>query len=120
VEEAHPGTIKLPVRKYCKSLPSLRDNSPLTLVEAMAAQCLPIVLATGGPGETVSSDCGIRIPLSWPGKTVEAISDSLALIWQNEALSKKLSFEAVERVKTGFLSSRIPKILSEAYLSACG
>lgn len=98
--------------------PSLRDNSPLTLVEAMAAGCVPIVLKANGPGETVTKDCGIVLPLSVPSRTIQEIVDALRFCWEQPEKAEVLSRNAIERVRDGFLSSRIPDILKEAYRHA--
>jgi len=43
--------------------PSVRDNSPAVVFEALAAGAVPIVADFGGPGDTVNSDIGYRVPL---------------------------------------------------------
>jgi len=45
-------------------LPSLRDNAPSTLMEAMLAGCVPIVADCGGPASIVTNECGFRLPVS--------------------------------------------------------
>lgn len=95
--------------------PSLRDNSPLTLIEAMTAGCLPIVLKAGGPGETVNEECGIIVALSNPSQTVQEIVQALQFCWEHPEQVEVLSKKSVERVHQKFLSSRISDILRRAY-----
>ena len=44
--------------------PSLREFGGGVVVEAMACGLPPIVVNYGGPGEIVSDDCGIRLPMA--------------------------------------------------------
>lgn len=97
------------------SFPSLRDNSPMALIEAMAAGCVPIVLDAGGPAEVVDSECGFVLPIESPSKTVARIGHHLAEIWRNRPRFSYLSSSAVTKVSTRFLASRIPDILTEVY-----
>lgn len=96
-------------------LPSLRDNTSLTLIEAMAAGCMPVVLKTGGPGDAVTAECGIAMPVETPGKTVRAIADALRLAWEKPAIADQYAAASRERVRTHYLADRIPSILEEAY-----
>ena len=110
------------VRKLAQShifcFPSLRDNSPVTLLEAMAAGCVPIVLNNGGPSETVDSRCGIVLPLESPQQTVERITDAVAEISRNKARRIDLSLAAQTKVENNFLDDRISQVMNDAYEAA--
>jgi glycosyltransferase involved in cell wall biosynthesis len=95
--------------------PSLRDNSPVTLIEAMASGCVPIVLNNGGPAEAVNSDCGFVLPLESPDNTIKRICDVMSLLWEHEDLRVGLSSNAVEQVAQRYLENRISQVLAEAY-----
>lgn len=61
--------------------PSVRDNSPAVVFEALAAGAVPVVADFGGPGDTVHSKVGYRIPLVNENDMVsrmEVVLDSLA------------------------------------------
>lgn len=110
------------IRKLAQShifcFPSLRDNSPVTLLEAMAAGCVPIVLNNGGPSETVDSRCGIVLPLESPQQTVERIADAVAELSRNKARRMDLSLAAQTKVESNFLDDQISLVMSEAYEAA--
>jgi glycosyltransferase involved in cell wall biosynthesis len=44
--------------------PSVRDNNPAVVFEAIAAGVVPVVADFGGPGDTVRPDVGFRVPLT--------------------------------------------------------
>lgn len=110
------------LRKLTKShvfcFPSLRDNSPVTLVEAMAAGCVPIVLNNGGPAEVVDAGSGIVLPLESPPKTIARIAQALMLLYQNKDWRNSLATGSLKRVEEGYLDSILPKIMAEAYAFA--
>jgi glycosyltransferase involved in cell wall biosynthesis len=54
-------------------LPSLRDSAGATLMEAMLAGCVPVVVKAGGPGEIVNEACGVRISPKSPGYVIDEI-----------------------------------------------
>jgi glycosyltransferase involved in cell wall biosynthesis len=95
--------------------PSLRDNSPLSLLEAMAAGCVPIVLDNGGPAEAVDSKCGFVLPLECPRLTIDRIQSVLSSIWSNQSLLNGLSRNAIKNVEARFLANRIPDVMAKAY-----
>lgn len=110
------------VRKLAQShifcFPSLRDNSPVTLLEAMAAGCVPIVLDNGGPSETVDEACGFVLPLETPARTVSRIADIIAQLAQQKSRRFKLSQSAQTKVEKSFLDQRISQVMSNAYSAA--
>ena len=44
--------------------PSVRDNSPAVVFEALAAGAVPVVVDFGGPGDTVRLESGYKVPLT--------------------------------------------------------
>jgi glycosyltransferase involved in cell wall biosynthesis len=53
--------------------PSVRDNSPAVVFEALAAGAVPVVADFGGPGDTVRGDVGYRVPLTNEAEVVSQI-----------------------------------------------
>lgn len=62
-------------------MPSFRDTTPVTLLEAIIAGCYPIVTDTSAAGEIVRSVGGHAVPLTNPDDMVFRIAD--ALWWCN-------------------------------------
>jgi glycosyltransferase involved in cell wall biosynthesis len=80
-------------------MPSLRDSASITMMEAMLAGCVPIVLDAGGPGEIVNEECGFKIqPLS-PGYVIEQIRKIIVTIHSNRTILRRLSRAATSRIR---------------------
>jgi glycosyltransferase involved in cell wall biosynthesis len=58
-------------------LPSLREGGGLTLMEAMLAGCTPIVAQCGGPGQSVTPECGFPLPVTTKNEMVKRIADTI-------------------------------------------
>ena len=79
-------------------LPSLRDNAPSTLMEAMLAGCVPLVAACGGPDVIVSDDCGYRVPVGSRSRLVEGVAKALLELQADPARMRVLGAKARERI----------------------
>lgn len=98
--------------------PSLRDNAPVTLIEAMAAGCVPVVLDNGGPAEAIDADSGFVLPVESPSKTTERIAATLTLLWRSKEQRQKFSAHSLERVQAGYLDTMLPEVMANAYRTA--
>lgn len=86
-------------RAHIYLLPSLREGAPVTMMEAMAASCVPVVGKCGGAAMLVNEDCGKLIPITSPSGMAEEIADKLRLLWKNPEALKTLGEAARLRVK---------------------
>ena len=100
------------------AFPSLRDNSPITLLEAMAAGCVPLVLCNGGPGDVVKSRFGVVLSLKTPEATINEIATELERLWRDEKCTSNLSRQAVAEIRERYLACHLQKTLSQAYALA--
>jgi glycosyltransferase involved in cell wall biosynthesis len=57
--------------------PSVRDNSPAVVFEALAAGAVPVVADFGGPGDTVRPEVGYTVPLTNEADVVSQIEKIL-------------------------------------------
>jgi len=80
-------------------LPSLRDSAGLTLLEAMAAGCVPVVADCGGPGQMVHADCGFALAANSPKDLVSAMVESLLQLHGDPGLRQRLGSAAMRRVR---------------------
>jgi glycosyltransferase involved in cell wall biosynthesis len=57
--------------------PSLHDSGGWVCLEAMASGVPVVCLDWGGPGQQVTADCGIKVPVTTPAEVVAAIAAAL-------------------------------------------
>ena len=69
------------------------EHFGITIVEAMAAGCVPIVHDSGGPKEIVTSDVGLR----WSNLSVAA--RQIVMLAENDSLRRELSAAASVRAR---------------------
>jgi len=86
-------------------LPSLRDNAPVTLMEAMLAGCVPVVADCGGPRGIVAPGCGIRIPVSRADKMVAGLSSALLGLCDDPVLMDRISAAAARHIIENYSES---------------
>ena len=99
-------------------LPSLRDGAPVTLMEAMLAGCVPIVLDAGGPGEIVTEDCGFKIPPISPSYVVTQIERIIVGIHEDRTKLNQLSEAARERIQKTYSIRSYLTAVESSYVTA--
>jgi glycosyltransferase involved in cell wall biosynthesis len=99
-------------------LPSLRDGAPVTLMEAMLAGCVPIVLDAGGPGEIVTEDCGFKIRPISPSYVVTQIERIIVGIHEDRTKLNRLSEAASERIRETYSIRRYLTAVESSYVTA--
>ena len=83
-------------------LPSLRDNSPSALMEAMLCGCVPIVADCGGPSLIVGTEAGIKIPMQGPAGFIFAMADAITLLHSDRQRLAYLGAEASRSLAARF------------------
>jgi glycosyltransferase involved in cell wall biosynthesis len=96
---------------------SLRDTSGNVVLEALSRGCPVICLDHQGAGDMVDASSGIKIPVSTPGRVVEALREALEKVARDRAMLRFLSNGAIARAKE-FLWSRNGERMAEVYRSA--
>lgn len=99
-------------------LPSLRDNAGLTLMEAMLAGCVPVVADCGGPGFIVTSECGVKVPVTNSVQMVEALADALQSLQSDPKKLAQMSHAARIRIATSFSESTYLEAVQQAFAKA--
>lgn len=70
--------------------PSVHEPGAFVIVEAMAARRPVVCLDFGEPATIVTSDTGIKVPLSIPERVVIAISQAIALLASDPSLCERM------------------------------
>lgn len=95
--------------------PSLRENCGISLLEAMGHGCVPVVADHAGPGEIVTSDCGIKIPVTRPAEFVDCLTEELAKLFRDAERRRRLGEAARVRVLQNFSRNRWLEKVEAAY-----
>ena len=98
-------------------LPSLRDNTPLTLMEAMLCGCVPIVLALGGPGEIVEQNSGVVIRASDRARVVRTIAEEIIRLHHDRTSLERMSFAASQRIASVYNEQSYIRRMDSIYRS---
>jgi len=95
--------------------PSLRDNCPISLLEAMGHGCVPVVADHAGPGEIVTPECGVKIPVTRPADFVDRLTEELAKLFQDAERRRRLGEAARLRVIEKFSQQNWLQQVEAAY-----
>jgi glycosyltransferase involved in cell wall biosynthesis len=79
--------------------PSVRDNSPAVVFEALAAGAVPVVVDFGGPGDTVDSEIGYKVPLTNESDLVSQIEKILSSLAQDRGLLNRLRQQGMSHAR---------------------
>ncbi|HEY3368837.1 MAG TPA: glycosyltransferase family 4 protein [Symbiobacteriaceae bacterium] len=77
----------------------LRDSGAMVVLEAMAAAMPVVCLDLGGPGVSVTSDCGVKVPASTPEQVVRDLGLALVRLAEDEALRSRMGEAGLNRVR---------------------
>ncbi len=99
-------------------LPSLRDNAPITLMEAMLARCVPVVADCGGPAFIVTDECGIKVSTESRGKTIEVIAEALLDLQASPSKLNKFAESSRCRVMESFTMEAYIERIEEIFACA--
>lgn len=83
-------------------LPSFRESAGLTMMEAMLAGCVPVVVNRGGPGLIVTEECGFKLPAINHRQLVAQLTETIIAIDRNRNLIREKGRAASRRIATGF------------------
>ena len=99
-------------------LPSLREGAPVTMIEAMASGCVPIVANAGGAPMVVDDACGFVVPITNPSKMASDICTILEKLAKDRPLLATLSRAAWQRTRERCMEDAYLRGIEEAYALA--
>ena len=98
-------------------LPSFRESGGLTMMEAMLAGAVPVVADCGGPGFTVTEECGYKIPVFNREQMVAQIAETITHIDRNRQIILEKGRTASQRIATAFSEENYRKTVNAVYAS---
>ncbi|HEX5176783.1 MAG TPA: glycosyltransferase family 4 protein [Chthoniobacteraceae bacterium] len=107
-------------RSDCYLMPSFRENLGLTLIEAMMAGAVPIVADISAPGEIVTAQCGIKVPVTSPAEMISAIANAVEGLARNPRRAYELGMRASARAREVMSASVYQQGIEMAYRLALG
>jgi glycosyltransferase involved in cell wall biosynthesis len=96
-------------------LPSLRESTGSTMMEAMLAGCVPIVADCGGPAHIVTRDCGYKVPVSTPKQMIDDMTRTIVSIHRNREIIREKGAAAAQRIATLFTEENYRKTVNSVY-----
>jgi len=79
-------------------LPSFRENAPGTILEAMLAGCVPVVVDASAQGDIVTSEFGFKVPVGTASQITDGIAEALIKISRNPSLRISMGQKASDFV----------------------
>jgi glycosyltransferase involved in cell wall biosynthesis len=99
-------------------LPSLREGAPVTMIEAMASGCVPIVANAGGAPMVVDDTCGFVVPIINPAQMARDICATLENLDKDRTLLVSLGQAAWQRARERCMENAYLQGIEEAYALA--
>jgi glycosyltransferase involved in cell wall biosynthesis len=98
-------------------LPSFRESTGLTMMEAMLAGCVPVVADCGGPAGIVTSDCGYKIAVTTAEQMTGELADAIVAMDRQRDIIRQKGSAAAERIATAYSESNYRKVVGAVYAS---
>jgi glycosyltransferase involved in cell wall biosynthesis len=98
-------------------LPSFRENAPSTILEAMLAGCVPVVVDASAQGEIVKSDYGFKVPQGSPSEISHGLAQALVALHKQPELRVRMGRCAAKFVQDRFTEDQYDRGMRVIYES---
>jgi glycosyltransferase involved in cell wall biosynthesis len=121
----HPGYTGSAYRQALRDhsiylLPSFREGSAITILEAMLSGQVPVVVKASTQGEIVTSHCGFAAEGKSAEDLVQRLADALVFLATHPLEKEALGRAAHERVASHYHEQGFVEKLDRAYATAVG
>lgn len=99
-------------------LPSFREGSAITILEAMLCGQVPLVVKASTQGETVTPECGFAVPVGSANQMIADLASALLRLAQDPELRLRMAWEAHRRVAEGYSEKHFETVLERVYAMA--
>ncbi|MBC7981242.1 MAG: glycosyltransferase family 4 protein [Armatimonadetes bacterium] len=101
-------------------LPSFRESTPVTLLEAYLAGCYPVVADISAQGEIVRLAGGRAVPVESMDQLIKGLAAEIIWCAKNRAELAGLALKSTQKVANHFSSTRYDQTIAESYAIAVG
>ncbi len=95
--------------------PSIREFGGGVVLEAMACGVIPVIVDYGGPGEIVTQECGLKIPLSTKEEMTKQISNVLSDLVEDSARLHCLASNGKKRADKLYMWNKKAEQIASVY-----
>lgn len=96
-------------------LPSFRENVGITLLEAMMAGCVPLIVDASAQAENVPADCGIKVPVTSAAQVSKSLADGLVFLAANHKARIEMGSRAQQHVCRSFVAQHYVDQITSIY-----
>jgi glycosyltransferase involved in cell wall biosynthesis len=95
--------------------PSIRESGGTAVAEAMACGLPCVVTDYGGPGETVTSESGFKVPLANPEEMIVGFRRRLEQLAEDPELRKSFGAAAADCIRRNYTWDSKARMIQEVY-----
>jgi glycosyltransferase involved in cell wall biosynthesis len=96
-------------------LPSFRENAPGTILEAMLAGCVPVIVDASAQGDIVGKDCGFKVPIGSTCEISDGIAEALIELYRNPELRIIMGRASSQSIGSRFHSDSYVETMNMIY-----
>lgn len=101
-------------------LPSFRENAGITMLEAMLAGCVPVIVDASAQAGVVDDSCGFKIPVGKANAISEGLAAAIRLLTCEPLRRFQMGRAASALVATSFGEDSYIENISDIYLEVAG
>ena len=99
-------------------LPSFRENAGITMLEAMLAGCVPVIVDASAQAGVVDDTCGFKVPVGKATEITTGLADAISLLAREPVRRIQMGRAASALVATSFGEDSYIENISGIYLEA--
>jgi glycosyltransferase involved in cell wall biosynthesis len=99
-------------------LPSFRENAGITMLEAMLAGCVPVIVDASAQAGVVNDSCGFKIPVGKAADISKGLASAVCLLTEQPQLRIEMGRTASEWVAASFREDSYMSNINRIYAGA--
>jgi glycosyltransferase involved in cell wall biosynthesis len=99
-------------------LPSFRENAGITMLEAMLAGCVPVIVDASAQAAVVDNTCGFKIPVRGADEISAGLADAIRLLARNPQQRVVMGQRASELIARSFREDNYLRDINDIYAGA--